>query len=169
MPGTEFKTYKNYMLYFYSHFTDEETEVHKFSAQVQSLSCVWLCDPMNCSMPASSVLPYLPDFAQTHVHWVSDAIQPFQPLLPPSPPALSISQHQGLFQWVGSLHQVAEVLELPLQHQFFPVAVHGWFSWLVWSSSCPRKSQVVSKYQSFGAQPSLWSNSHISTWLLEKP
>ena len=60
-----------------------------------------------------------PEFAQTHVHWVSDAIQPFHPLSPPSPPALNLSQHQGLFQWVGSSHQVAKVLELQLQHQSF--------------------------------------------------
>ena len=125
--------------------------------------------PWGCPTPGFPVHHQFLELAQTHVHRVSDAIHLSHPLWPPSPPALSISQHQGLFQWVGSLHQVAEVLELPLQHQFFPVAVHGWFSWLVWSSSCPRKSQVVSKYQSFGAQPSLWSNSHISTWLLEKP
>ena len=58
-------------------------------------------------------------FAQTHVHWVGDAIQPSHPLLSPSPPAFSISQHQGLFQWVSSSHQVAKVLEFQLQHQSF--------------------------------------------------
>ena len=78
-----------------------------------------LCDPTDCSMPGFPVLHYLPEFAQTHVHWVSDAIQPFHPLSPPSPPALNLSQHQGLFQWVGSSHQVAKVLELQLQHQSF--------------------------------------------------
>ena len=62
---------------------------------------------------------YLPGFAQTHVHWVCDAIQPFHPLSPPFPPALNLSQHQGLFQWVGFLNQVAEILELQLQHQSF--------------------------------------------------
>ena len=61
------------------------------------------------------VLHYLPEFAQTHVHWVSDAIQPSHPLSPPSPLALNISQHQGLFQWVGFLNQVAKVLELQPQ------------------------------------------------------
>ena len=65
---------------------------------------------MDCSMPGFPVLHSLPKFAQTHVHWVGGAIQPSCPLLPPSP-ALNLSQHQGLFQWVGSLHHVAKVLE----------------------------------------------------------
>ena len=80
--------------------------------------CLILCDLVDCSMPGFSVLHHLPDVAQTHAHWVGDAIQPSRPLLSPSPPAFNISQHQGLF-WVGSLHQLAEVLELPLQHQSF--------------------------------------------------
>ena len=70
---------------------------------------------MNCSTPGSPVLHYLPEFAQTHAHWVHDAIQPSHPLSSPSPPALNFSQHQGLFQWVSSLHQVAKVLELQFQ------------------------------------------------------
>jgi len=87
-------------------------------ADVQSLSCVWLCDSMNCSSPGFPILHYLPKFAQTHVHWVGDAIQPSYPLLPPSF-ALNLSQHQGIFQWADSLHQVPKVLELHLQHQSF--------------------------------------------------
>ena len=74
-----------------------------------------LCNPMDCSMPGFPVLHYLLEFAQTHVHWVSDAIQPFHPLSPHSPPALNLSRCQGLFQWVSFLHQVARVLELQLQ------------------------------------------------------
>ena len=81
--------------------------------------CPALCDPMGCSTPGFPVLHYFPEFAQTHVHWVSDAIQPFHPLSPPSPPALNFSQCQGLFQWVGSLFQIAKVLEFQLQHQSF--------------------------------------------------
>ena len=73
----------------------------------------------HCNALGFPVLHYLPEFAQTHVCWVSDAIQPSPPLSPPSPLALSLSQHRGLFQWVGSLHQVAKVLELQLQHQSF--------------------------------------------------
>ena len=85
-------------------------------AVVQLLSHVQLCSPLDCSTSGFPVLHCLPEFAQTHVHWVSDAIQPSHPLLPPSFPALSLSQHHGLFQWVDSLHQVAQVLELQLQH-----------------------------------------------------
>ena len=78
-----------------------------------------LCDPIDCSMPGFSVLHYLPELAQTHVHWVSDAIQASHPPSPPSPLALNLSQRQGLLQWVSSSHQVAKVLELQLQHQSF--------------------------------------------------
>ena len=80
-------------------------------------SCLTLCDPMDCSVPGSSLLHYLLKFAQIHGHWVSDAIQPSHPLLLPSPPALNLPQHQSIFQWVGSWHQVAKVLEL--QHLSF--------------------------------------------------
>ena len=86
-------------------------------SSVQLLSHVWLCDPMDCSMPGFLVLHCLPEFVQTHVHWVNDAIQSSHPLLPSSLLAFNLSQHQGLFQWVGSSHQVAKVLELQLQHQ----------------------------------------------------
>ena len=74
---------------------------------------------MGCSMPGSSVLHYLSEFAPVHIHWVSDAIQPSHPLLPPFLFTLNLSQHQGLFQWVSSSHQVAKVLELQPQHQSF--------------------------------------------------
>ena len=76
-----------------------------------------LCDPIDCSMPGFPVLHYLPEFAQTYVHWVGDAIQPSHPLLSPFPPDFSLSQHQGLFSWVDSLYQMAKVSELQLQHQ----------------------------------------------------
>ena len=78
---------------------------------------VTLCNSMDRRAPGFPVLHYLPEFTQTHVYWVSDAIQPCHRLPPPSPPALNLSQHQGLFQWVSSSHQVAKVLEL--QHQSF--------------------------------------------------
>ena len=81
-------------------------------------SCPTLCDPMDCSPPGFPVLHYLPEFTQTHVHWVREAIQPSHPLSPSSP-VLNLSQNQGLFQWVSSSHQVAKVLELQLQHQSF--------------------------------------------------
>ena len=82
-------------------------------------SCPTLCDPMNHSTPGFPVHHQLLEFTQTHVHWVGDAIQPSRPLSSPSPPAPNPSQHQGLFQWVNSLHEVAKVLEFQLQHQSF--------------------------------------------------
>ena len=82
-------------------------------------SCPTLCNPMNRSTTGLPVHHQLPEFTQTHVHRVGDAIQPSHPLLSPSPPAPSPSQHQGLFQWVNSSHEVAKVLEFQLQHQSF--------------------------------------------------
>ena len=224
-----------------------------------------LCDPMDCSIPVSSILQCLPELAQTHVHRISDAIQPSHLLSSPSPPALNLSHHQGLFQCVSSLHQVARGLEsfspsnesvqfsnsvvsdslrphrlqdarLPcpsptpgacsnscpssrwchpaisssdvpfsshLQsfqasgsfpiNPFFasggqnvgvsaspsvlPMNIQDWFplGWTCWISLQSKGlSRVFSnttdeKHQFFGAQLSLWSNSHIHTWLLEKP
>ena len=78
-----------------------------------------LCNPMDCNMPGLPVHRQLLEFTQTHVHWVGDAIQPSHPLLSPSPPAFNLSQHQGLFKWVSSSHQVAKALEFQLQHQSF--------------------------------------------------
>ena len=86
------------------------------SAQFTQL-CPTLCNSMNRSMPGLPVHHQLPKFTQTQVHWVSDAIQPSHPLSPLSPPAFNLSQHQRLFKWVSSSHQVAKVLEFQLQHQ----------------------------------------------------
>ena len=82
-------------------------------------SCPTFCDPKDCSTPGFPVLHYLSGFAQTHVHWVGNAIQPSYPLSSPSPPTPNPSQHQGLFQWVNSSHEMAKVLEFQLQHQSF--------------------------------------------------
>ena len=87
----------------------------QFSSVTQS--CLTLRDPMNHSMPGLPVHHQLPEFTQTHAHQVSDVIQPSHPLSSPSPPAPNPSQHQGLFQWVNSLHWVAKVLEFQLHHQ----------------------------------------------------
>ena len=84
----------------------------QFSSVAQS--CLTLCNPMNCRTPGLPVHHQLPEFTQTHVHWVSDAIQPSHPLSSPSPPAPNPSQHQRLFQWVNSSHEVAKVLEFQL-------------------------------------------------------
>ena len=79
--------------------------------------CPTFCNPMTCSTPGFPVPRHFPEFAQNHIHWVGDAIQPSHSLSSPSPPAFNLAQHQDLFQWVSSSHQVARVLEL--QHQSF--------------------------------------------------
>ena len=109
----------------------------QFSSVTQS--CPTPCDPMECSMPGFPVYNQLLELVQTHVHWAGDTIQPSHPLSLPSPPALNPSQHQGLFQGVNSLHQVAKVLELQLQHQPFPCIFRTDFlyNWLVWSPCRP--------------------------------
>ena len=90
----------------------------RFSSVAQS--CPTLCNPMNCSTPAFPIHHQLLELTQTHVNRVGDAIQPSHPLSSPSPPAdFSLSQHQGLFKWVSSSHQVAKVLEFQPQHQSF--------------------------------------------------
>ena len=91
------------------------SDMAQFSLAAQS--CPTLCAPMDCSTPGLPVHHQLPEFTQTHVHRISDAIQSSHPLSSPSPPDFNLSQHQGLFQWVSSLHQVAKVLEF--QHQSF--------------------------------------------------
>ena len=88
-----------------------------FSSVAQS--CLTICEPMDYSTPGPPVHQQLPELDQTHVHRVSDAIQPSRPLSSPFPPAFNLSQHQGLFQGVSSSHQVAKRLELQLQHQSF--------------------------------------------------
>ena len=92
------------------------TDVINPSLQFSSVtqSCPTLCDPMNRSTPGLPVHHQLLEFTQTHIHWVSDAIQPSHPLPSPSPPAPNPSQHQSLFQWVNSSHEVAKVLEFQL-------------------------------------------------------
>ena len=89
----------------------------QFSSVAQS--CPTLCDPMNCRTPGLPVHHQLPEFTQTHVHQIGDAIQPSHPLSSPSPPAPNPSQHQSLFQWVNSSHEVAKVLEFQLHHHSF--------------------------------------------------
>ena len=116
----------------------------QFSSVAQS--CLTLCDPMNRSRPGLPVHHQFPEFTQTHVHWVSDAIRPSHPLSSPSPAALNLSQYQGLFQWVSTSHQVAKVLEFQLQHQSFQWIFRTDFAqdWLVWFPCSPRDSQESS-------------------------
>ena len=106
---------------------------------------------MGCSMPGLPVHHQLLEFTQTHVHWVSDGIQPSHPLSSPSPPAPNLSQHQGLFKWVNSSQQVAKVLEFQLQHQFFQWTFKTDLFWdgLVGSPCSPRDSQESSPTPQF--------------------
>ena len=116
-----------------------------------------LFNPMDCSTPGFPVHHQLLEFAQTYVHWVGDAIQPPHPLSSPSPPAFSLAQHQGLFQWVSSVHQVAKVLEFQLQHQSFQWTFKTDLleDWLVWSPCIPRDSQESSPTPQFKSINSL--------------
>ena len=139
----------------------------KYSAsdQIRSVaqSCPTLCDSMNHSTPGLPVHHQLPEFTQTHVHRVSDAVQPSHPLASPSPPAPTPSQHQSLF----SSHEVAKVLEFQLEHHSFQrnpradLLQNG----LVGSPCSPRvfSNTTVQKHQFFSIQPSSQSNSHIHT------
>ena len=90
---------------------------YQFSLVTQS--CPIPCNSMDCSMPSLPVYHQLPEFTQTPVHWVGDAIQPSHPLSSPSPPTFNLFKHQGLFKWVSSSHQAGKVLEFQLQHQSF--------------------------------------------------
>ena len=144
----------------------------QFSSVTQS--CPTLCDPMNRSTPGLPMHHQCPEFTQTHVHRVSDAIQPSHPLSSPSPPSPNPSQHQSLFQWVNSLHEVAKVLE---HHSFqktprtdrSPLEWTGWISLQSKGLSRVFSNTTVQKHQFFGPQLSSQCNSHIHTWPLEKP
>ena len=123
-----------------------------------SQSCLTLCDPMDCSTPGFPVHGQLPEPTQTHVHWVGDAIQPSHLLSSPSPPAFNLSQHQGLFKWVSSLHQVATGIGVSASASVLPVNIQdqfplGWTGWIslqskglsrVFSNTTVQKHQLYS-------------------------
>ena len=138
--------------------------------------CPTLCNPMHCSMPGFPILHYLLEFAQTHVLRVGNPIQPSCPLSPPSPSTHNLSQHQSLSQWTGSLHKVAKVLELQLQHQSFQWIVRVSFlkDGLVWSPCSPRDFQDSSPTPRFESVNSsalslLYGPTHICIWLPKTP
>ena len=111
----------------------------QFSSAAQS--CPTLCYLMDCSTPGFPVQHQLPEFTQTQVHWIGEAIQPSHPRSFPSPPAFNLSQHQGLFKWVSYLQQVAKILEFQLQHQSF--------QWIF---------RTLNKYNSFGETWYTWND-----------
>ena len=142
----------------------------------QSLNRVWLCDPMNHTTPGLPVHHQLPGFTQTHVHRVSDAIQPSHPLSSPSPHAPNPSQRQSfpmsqLFAWGGQSTGVSALASFPPKKSpgWSPSEWTGWISLQSKGLSRVFSNTTVKKHQFFGAQPSSQSNSHIHTWLLEKP
>ena len=144
----------------------------QFSRSVMSDS-LWPHELQHARHPCPSLYP---EFAQSHVLWVSDAIQPSHPLSSSSPPAFNLCQHHGLFQWVSSSHQLAKVLGVSVSASVLPVNIQGWFP-LGWTGlislqykglSTGFSRTTVQKHQFFSAQPSLKSNSHICTWPLEK-
>ena len=146
---------------------------HQFSSVTQP--CWTLCDPMDCSMPGFPVLHHVLQLAQTHVHWVGDAIQPSHCLLSPSP-AISLSQHQSFHmrqffisgsQSIGASAS-ASVLPVNIQGRF-SLGLTGWISLLSKGLSRVFSSTTIWKHEFFNTQPSLWSSFHICTWLLEKP
>ena len=102
-----------------SHYQYHKLALLLFQFSSVSQLCPTLCGHVGCSTPGLPVHHQLPELTQTHVHGVGDATQPSHPLSSPYPPAFNLSQHQGLFQWVSSSHQVAKALELQLQHQSF--------------------------------------------------
>ena len=132
-----------------------------------------LCVLMDCSTPGFPVLHYLLEFAQTHVHWISDAILPSHPLSPPSPLALNLSQHQGLFQWVSFSHHVAKYWSFSIssskEYSGLISLRIDWFDFLV------VQGVLKSLFQHHDSEASVFqrsaffmANSHICAWLLEK-
>ena len=137
--------------------------------------CVTLSDSTDCSMPRLPVLYHLPELAQSHVHWVSDAIQPSHPLssplfLPSIFPSIRVFSKSWLFASGGqSIGASASASVLPKSIQcWFPLGLTGLISLL--SKGLSRVfSSTIQRHPFFGTQPSLWSSSHIHTWILEKP
>ena len=123
-------------------------------------SCPTLCDPMDWSTSGFPVCHQLPHLAQTHVHWDGDASQPSHLLSSPSPPAFNLSQHQGLFQWVSSSHEVAKVLEFQLQHQSFISFRNDWFD-LLFGYAVQHIQLVISMLWQFKGVSRVFSNTRV--------
>ena len=152
----------------------QSKQIYKKRTCGQLVQFIWsshVCNPVDCSTPGFPVHHQLLELAQTHVHWVGDAILLSHPL---PFPVFNLSQHQGLFQWVSSFHQVVKVLKLQLQHQSF--SEHSgltsfridWLDLLLFKGlSRVFSNTTVQKYQLLSTQLSLWSKYHIHAWLLE--
>ena len=156
--------------------SDSPWSISPLVVSVQSLtqSCPTLCYPTDCSTPGLLVLHYLPELAQTHVYWISDAIQASHPLLSPSL-AFSLSQHQRLFQWkypgLSKEKTASSGQSIDFSFSISPSNEYSglmsfrtdWFDLESKGLSRVFSNTTVQKHQFFGAQPSFWSNSHINT------
>ena len=149
-----------------------QTHSVQFSSVAQL--CPTLCSFMNCNTPGFPVSHQLPELAQTHVHWVGDAIHQSHPLLPPSPPAFNLSQHHGVFKWVSFSHHVAKILEFQLQHQSFqwtfnwsPLGLSGLISLRIdWFGLFAVQGTLKSLLQHHGSKASiLWCSAFFMVQL----
>ena len=140
-------------------------------------SCPSLFDATDCSTPGFSVLHHHPESAQTHIHRISDAVQPSHPQPPPSPPVSNLSQHQGLFQQVSSSLSGDQNIGISASTSVLPKNIQDWFplGWTGWITlqskglSSVFSDSTVQNHQFFGAQVSSQNNLHIHIWPLEKP
>jgi len=149
------------------------------SVQFSSVAqlCLTLCDPMDYSTPGLPVCRQLPELAQTHVHWVSDAIQPSHPLSCPFSSCLQSFPASGSFQMSQFFASGGQSIGASTSASVIPVNIWDWFplGWTGWISLLSKglsrvfSNTTVQKHQFFSVQLSFWSNSHIHTWLLEKP
>ena len=139
-------------------------------------SCPPLCDTIYFSMPGFSVLHYLPELAQTHVHWVGDSIQPSPLLVIPFSSCLQSFPASGSFPMSQLFSSGGQSIGTSASASALPMNIQDWFplgltDLILQSKGLSRvfSNTTVQKHQFFRVQPSLWSNSHIHTWLLEKP
>ena len=142
--------------------------VFQFSSVAQS--CPTLCDPMNCSTPGLPVHHQLLEFTQTHVHRVGDAIQPSHPLSSPSSPAPNPSQHQGLFKWVNSSHEVAKVLGVSAATSVLPMNTQDWISFRMdWLDRLAVQGTLKSLLQPYSSKASIFRRSAFFTVQVSHP
>ena len=171
------KVFKNIFSTKFSKFRSSWWIVQSVQFSSVTQSCPTLCELTDCNAPGRPAHHQLLEFIQTHVHWVSDAIEPSHPLLSPSIPALKSFPASGSFQMSQlfakggqSIGVLASASVLPMNSQdWFPLEWTSWISLLSKGLSRVFSNTKVQKHQFFSAQRSLQSNSHIHTWLLEKP
>ena len=149
-----------------THWRDRHLEMSFACFKVFSSVAQWsptLCNPMDCSTRGCPVNHQLPEFIQTHVHWVGDTVQPSHPLLSPSPPTFNLSQHQGVFKWVQFFASGGQSTGVSASPSVLPMNIQDWFplGWTGWVSLQSKglsrvfSNTTVQKHQFFGTQLSL--------------